>query len=187
MCVASMNQVGETHLHRMTATAPKDQIVIRRTLRPEDAAGIAELHRSVYTSEYGMNDVFVSRVAEGVLDAVAAGWPEAGGGVWLIDGENASELDGCLALTDEGEGRGRLRWFVLAPALRGNGLGRMLVTDLLVCAREKGLSRIELETFSALASAARIYRNVGFKLTWERERTNWGPPITYQHYRLELL
>lgn len=169
----------------MTATTSNHRIVVRRTLRPEDAAGIAELHRSVYTPEYGMNDEFVTRVAEGVLDAVAAGWPEAGGGAWLVDGADGC-LDGCLALTDEGDGLGRLRWFVLAPALRGRGLGRSLVADLLTCARSQGFRRLELETFSALGAAARIYREVGFSVTRERERTDWGPPITYQHYRLEL-
>jgi ribosomal protein S18 acetylase RimI-like enzyme len=170
----------------MTATAHRnDQITVRRRLRPEDAAGIAELHRRVYAPEYGMNDVFVARVAEGVLDAVAGGWPEAGGGAWLIDGAGG-RLDGCLALTDEGDGLGRLRWFVLAPALRGRGLARSLVADLLGSAREQGFERIELETFSALRAAARIYREVGFSVTWERERADWGPPITYQHYRLEL-
>jgi ribosomal protein S18 acetylase RimI-like enzyme len=179
-----MNAVGDTEPHPMTATAPNDPLVIRRTLRDADAAGIAELHRRVYAPEYGMNDVFVSRVAEGVLDAIAAGWPQTGGGVWLIDGDE--ELDGCLALTDEGERLARLRWFVLAPTLRGRGLGRSLVRHLLSCAREQGFDRIELETFSALTSAARIYREAGFEVTWERERTDWGPPITYQHYRLAL-
>src|SRR5690242_4253560 len=120
-----------------TATVLGDQeIVIRRALGDADAAGIAELHRRVYAPEYGMNDVFVARVAEGVLDAVAAGWPQAGGGVWLVDGTGTGTvgvdgdrpgLRGSLALTDEGDGLGRLRWFVLDPALRGLGLGRSLV------------------------------------------------------------
>src|SRR5918911_1719738 len=98
---------GRLRLVPMPATASNDSILIRRTLRPEDAAGIAELHRRVYAPEYGMNDVFVARVAEGVLDVTAAGWPETGGGVWLIDGEQC-ELDGCLALTPEADGVGRL-------------------------------------------------------------------------------
>jgi GNAT superfamily N-acetyltransferase len=176
---------AKLRLIRMTATASNDSILIRRALRPEDAAGIAELHRRVYAPEYGMNDVFVARVAEGVLDAIAAGWPESGGGVWLIDGERG-DLDGCVALTPEANGVARLRWFVLAPELRGRGLGRSLVGDLLACARKQGFERLELETFNALAAAARIYRDVGFEVTWERERTDWGPLITYQHYQLEL-
>jgi GNAT superfamily N-acetyltransferase len=168
----------------MTATAPTDEIVIRRTLAEGDARAIAELHRRVYVPEYGMNDEFVSRVAVGVHDAVAAGWPQTAGGVWLVDRDG--ELCGSLALTDEGGGLGRLRWFVLSPALRGRGMGRSLVTDLLAFARAQRFARLELETFSALTTAARIYRDVGFEPTWERELGEWGPPITYQHYRLEL-
>jgi len=53
-------------------------------------------------------------------------------------------------------------------------------------ARVQGFSRLALETFSAPSAAARIYREAGFEVTWERERTDWGPPVTYQHYRLEL-
>ena len=49
--------------------------------------------------------------------------------------ERDGELCGSLALTDEGGGLGRLRWFVLSPALRGRGMGRSLVTDLLAFAR----------------------------------------------------
>jgi GNAT superfamily N-acetyltransferase len=159
--------------------------MIRRTLSDGDARGIAELHRRVYMPEYGMNDEFVARVAAGVDAAVGAGWPEAGGGVWLID--RGGELSGCLALTDEGDGLGRLRWFVLEAELRGRGLGRSLVEELLATARAQGFARLELETFSALTSAARIYRDAGFQLSWEQERFDWGPPILYQHYALELL
>ena len=168
----------------MTAIAPHTDFVIRRDLDPAEADAVAELHRRVYGPEYGMNDEFVSRVAEGLHAAVARGWPNSGGGVWLID-ENA-ELCGSLALTDEGEGLGRVRWFVLDSALRGQGLGRKMVSELVATAREQRFERLELETFSALTAAARIYREHGFERTWERERTDWGPPITYQQYELSL-
>jgi ribosomal protein S18 acetylase RimI-like enzyme len=168
----------------VTAIAPTGQIVICRSLDEGDADGIAELHRRIYMPEYGMNDEFVSRVAAGVVSAVATGWPRSGGGVWLVDHEQ--RLAGSLALTDEGDGCARLRWFVLDPALRGRGLGRLLVSELLARAREQCFERIELETFSELTAAARIYRDAGFRLIWERERTDWGAPIVYQHYCLEL-
>ena len=169
----------------MTAITP-NETTIRRALGDRGAAGIAELHRRVYVPEYGMNDEFVRRVAAGAEDAVAAGWPERSGAVWLVGGEGQAELQGSLALTAEDGGVGRLRWFALGRDLRGRGLGRVLVGELLATAREQGFTRLELETFSALRAAAHIYRSVGFELTWERERTDWGPPIVYQHYALEL-
>lgn len=168
----------------MTATARDSQIVIRRTLGDGDAAAIAELHRRLYVREFGMNEEFVARVAAGVREAVAGGWPRSGGAVWLVDSDGA--LSGSLALTDEGDGLGRLRWFALESRLRGHGLGRGMVAELLSTAREQRFERLELETFSALATAARIYLAAGFRPTWARVRTDWGPPITYQHYGLEL-
>jgi GNAT superfamily N-acetyltransferase len=167
-----------------TMTEHNQRLDVHRTLRLGDAAAIAELHRRVYIPEFGLNDVFVERVAEGVNAAVADGWPDIGGGVWIVEHEGM--VRGSLGLTSEGDGRGRLRWFVLENALRGRGLGRELVAELLATARAQGMSRLELETFSALTTAASIYRSVGFRLTWERPRTDWGAPIVYQHYALTL-
>jgi GNAT superfamily N-acetyltransferase len=115
---------------------------------------------------------------------VARGWPGSAGAVWLVD--QGSQLGGSLALTDEGEGLGRVRWFVLAPELRGQGLGRRLIHQLLGQARATCMTRLELETFSALTAAAGIYRAAGFDLTWERETSQWGPPIQMQGYVLDL-
>ncbi len=161
-----------------------DEVVIRRELRSGDAAAIAELHRRVYQQEFGMNDEFVSGVAAGVREAAARGWPRTTGAVWLI--EPAGELAGSLALTVESSGAGRVRWFVLDRSLRGRGLGRRLIAELLAQARTAGLAELELETFGALSVAARIYRAAGFRVVSERERTDWGRPITYQRYELQL-
>ncbi len=153
-------------------------------MRPGDAAAIGELHRRVYVPEYGLNDMFVAAVTAGVERAVAARWPERGGGVWLVEQDGV--VRGSLGLTDAGEGLGHVRWFALEPELRGLGLGRQLIGELLDLAREQGLRRLELGTFSALTTAARIYRGFGFRLTAEHQRTDWGAPLTFQYYALDL-
>jgi GNAT superfamily N-acetyltransferase len=145
---------------------------------------IAELHRRVYVPEFGMGPGFVDPVAAGIRAAVAAGWPSDTGAVWLIDG--ARQLGGALALTHEGDGVGRVRWFVLEQSLRGQGWGGWLLAELLDQARADGMRRLQLETFSALTTAAHLYRRAGFRLTWERVRHDWGPPVTYQGYQLDL-
>ena len=98
----------------------------------------------------------------------------------------AGQLSGSLGLTQEGDGVGRLRWFVLDRSLRGQGWGGWLLAELLGQARAEGLHRLELETFSALTTAAHLYRRAGFRLIWERVRHDWGPPVTYQGYQLDL-
>jgi ribosomal protein S18 acetylase RimI-like enzyme len=160
------------------------EVLVRRELRDEDAEAIVELHRRVYGAEYQRNDAFVAAVAENVAAQRAAGWPERAGGVWLL--ELDGELEGCLGLTDEYDGTGHVRWFVFAPAVRGSGLGRRLLSELLSSARAAGMRRLELETFSELRAAAHLYRSVGFEVIGEVQRDDWGPTITYQHYALDL-
>jgi ribosomal protein S18 acetylase RimI-like enzyme len=167
----------------MSAGTTSD-ITVRRHLADGDADAIADLHRRVYASEYGLNEQFVDGVRRGLAAAVASGWPQRSGAVWLVDGDD--QLRGALGLTDEGEGAGRVRWLVLDRSLRGRGLGRSLVAELLDEARGAGMRRLTLETFSELTAAARIYRDAGFRVQWERVRDDWGPTITFQGYRLDL-
>lgn len=157
---------------------------VRRHLRDGDIAAIARLHSRVYLPEYGRNQAFVDAIATNVRSAAAAGWPLTAGAVWLIDDDH--RLSGSLALTYDGDGVARVRWFVLDRSLRGQGWGGFLLDELIEHARADGLRRLELETFSALRAAGHLYRRAGFELQWERERHDWGSPITYQGYRLEL-
>jgi RimJ/RimL family protein N-acetyltransferase len=165
----------------MPVTTP---VSIRRTLREGDADAVVALHDRVYRSEYERNDAFVAAVAAAVRRAVAAGWPASGGGVWLVEHEGS--VAGSLGLTDEGDGLGYVRWVVLGPEVRGRGLMRLILGELLEQARAAGMTRLELDTFSALTAAAHLYRSAGFRVTAGRERDDWGPTITYQHYELLL-
>jgi RimJ/RimL family protein N-acetyltransferase len=186
ICVASLNAAGKI-IPTMLAPAPRQHdLLIRRELYDGDDVAIAELHRRVYGPEFGMNEEFVSRVAAAIEGAIEQGWPEQSGAVWLVEREGEPELLGSIGLTDEADGSGRVRWFVLDLSLRGRGLGRALLAELLEQARAIGLERLELETFSALTTAAALYRQAGFQVVWERGRTDWGPPITYQHYTVQL-
>ena len=161
-----------------------NDISIRRDLRDGDADAIAELHRRVYGSEYGLNERFVDGVRRGVEAAMRSGWPQRSGAAWLVDGD--AGLRGALGLTEEGGGLGKVRWFVLDPSLRGRGLGRELIAELLHEARAAGLQTLVLETFSGLTAAAHIYRAAGFHVTWERPLEEWGPAVTFQQYELTL-
>jgi ribosomal protein S18 acetylase RimI-like enzyme len=185
ICVASLNAKSNT-LTVLAASADQQSLQIRRELYDGDDAAIVELHRRVYVPEYGRNDDFVAQVAAGLDVAIEAGWPEQAGAVWLVERTGEPELLGSMGLTHEGDGLGRVRWFVLDPSVRGHGLGRSLLAQLLADAHANELERLELETFSALKAAASLYREAGFRVEWERERTDWGPPITYQHYSIHL-
>jgi GNAT superfamily N-acetyltransferase len=111
-------------------------------------------------------------------------FPQNGGGMWLV--EQDGHVRGSLGLTDDGHRLWKVRWFALESELRSRGLGRGLLGELLELARESRMRRLELGTFSALTTAGRMYRGAGFYLTSEQEWAGGGPPVTFQHYALDL-
>jgi GNAT superfamily N-acetyltransferase len=162
-----------------------DRIEIRRELCPGDLGEIVALHGRLYGSEYGVDSSFEGFVASSVARAAIRGWPGEREGVWLV--EEDGELRGCVGFTDEGEDVAVLRWFALEAPLRGRGLGRRLIEELIEEVRGHGYARIHLETFSDLSTAARIYRHHGFEVVYSETGPRWGrEKITYQHYELDL-
>jgi ribosomal protein S18 acetylase RimI-like enzyme len=163
-----------------------DAIEIRRQFRPTDPDAIVDLHRRIYPREYGVDTTFVGFVQAAVDAAVDQGWPGEREGLWVV--ERHGQFAGCVAYTDEGQGVAMLRWFVFDPVLRGRGLGRRLVRELLAEVEEKGYSMVRLETFSDLRAAARIYLDNGFEVVSAETGPRWGrDEVTYQRYELALL
>jgi ribosomal protein S18 acetylase RimI-like enzyme len=159
--------------------------IIRGELRAGDLGIILAHHGRVYAEEYGVDSTFEGHVASTLARAAARGFPAAREAIRLVDldGEHA----GSIALTDEGEGEATIRWFLLSPELRGRGLGRQLLGEMLDRAAEVGYARVGLETFSELEAAAHLYRDHGFELVSADAAPRWGRDrITYQRYELEL-
>ncbi len=73
-------------------------------------------------------------------------------------------LAGFVALKVAGDGSGELKSMRAAPALRGGGVGRALLTHVIAEGRRHGLARIDLETGTAAlhAPARSLYRSAGF-------------------------
>ena len=155
---------------------------VRRELRAGDLGAIIAHHGRLYPSERGVDASFEAHVAASVAAAGRPGWPRETEAVWIV--ELTTEHAGSLALTDEGGGLAMLRWFVLDPQLRGRGLGRRLIAELLELAEWIGYERIALETFSELSAAAHLYR-LRVRGGPRRDGPRWGrSEITYQRYEL---
>ncbi len=82
--------------------------------------------------------------------------------LWVA--EAGSELVGSVALKDLGAGHLELKTMRVSPALRGAGLGRMLLRHALDEARRRGARRVSLETGAAevFLPARELYRAHGF-------------------------
>jgi ribosomal protein S18 acetylase RimI-like enzyme len=169
-----------------TAQAPPGDLTIRSQWREGDADAIVELHRRVYIPEYGVDESFVTDIAVTLTELEDRGaWPGPGEGAWLVDSEDG--LAASLLLSDQGDGEGRVRHFVIAPEQRGSGLGRKMFEALMERVREFGYERVTLSTFADLKAAAHMYRGAGFRIVREEPAPRWGrETFVYQHYALDL-
>jgi ribosomal protein S18 acetylase RimI-like enzyme len=161
------------------------EATIRSELRPGDLEAIVAHHRRVYGAEYGVDSRFGDFVAAAVARAAERGFPTERETIRIVelDGEHV----GSIGLTDEGNDEAAIRWVVFSPAVRGRGLGRRLLREMLSFAEEHGYRLVWLETFSELEAAAHLYRDHGFVVTGADTAPRWGrDAITMQRYELEL-
>ena len=122
--------------------------------------------------EYGVDPTFEAHVAASVAEAGRRGFPAEREGLWIV--EAAGRHAGSIALTDEGDGVATVRWVVLDPGLRGRGLGRRLLGEVVAEAEGHGYRLLKLETFSELRAAAHLYREHGFELISAETGPRWG-------------
>ena len=163
-----------------------DQVAIRRELQPGDLGAIIEHHGRLYAAEYGVDSSFEAHVAAAVARAALRGFPRETEAIWIVERNGVHA--GSLAMTDEGDGVACVRFFVLDSDLRGKGLGRRLLDELLDTARANGFEHAVLETFSDLTAAAHLYRQHGFRETSADTGPRWGrAELTYQRYELTLV
>jgi len=157
---------------------------VRTGLQPGDLGEIIALHGRVYGAEHAFDGRFEADVARWFADLITRGFPRRGEDVWIMD--DAGAVRGSIVLTDEGDGLGRVRFFILDPATRGQGLGHRLLDALLARARAHGYTRLELSTFAALRAAGHLYRSAGFVPVETHPEDAWGPTVAMQRYELAL-
>jgi ribosomal protein S18 acetylase RimI-like enzyme len=161
------------------------EATIRSELRPGDLEAIVAHHRRVYGAEYAVDSRFGDFVAAAVARAAERGFPTERETIRIVelDGEHV----GSIGLTDEGNDEAAIRWVVFSPEVRGRGLGRRLLREMLSFAEEHCYRLVWLETFSELEAAAHLYRDHGFVVTGADTAPRWGrDAITMQRYELEL-
>ncbi len=97
-----------------------------------------------------------------VLDVDALREP----GVRFWSAWSDDRLAGIGALKDLGDGSGEIKSMRVDDAFRGTGVGRAVLTRILDDARERGMTRLWLETGSqaSFAPARGLYASAGFEL-----------------------
>ena len=157
------------------------ELTIRSKLRPGDIGYVTYLHGTLYAADCGWDHTFEAYVA-GPLAEFAKSQKDRER-IWII--EKGPTIVGSIAIVEVSDDA-QLRWFLVHPSLRGQGVGRFLMDQAMKFCREKDYSRIVLLTEKSLLAAAHLYEDYGFVLTEQETHELWGSIITDQKYELEL-
>ena len=82
------------------------------------------------------------------------------GRFYIVQEQEAFVAVGCLKRLDELVGE--IQRMYVKPAVRGRGIGRLIVDRLISDARQIGYRKLRLESLKFLATAHGLYRSVGF-------------------------
>ena len=157
-------------------------VTLRTDLRPGDLGSIVRMHGTVYAAEHGFDTTFEAYVAGPLARYVLA--PSDGDRLWVAD--NDGVLVGSVAVIEASADEGQLRWFLVDPAARGQGIGSLLLTEAVQFAQERGYKWVFLWTVSQLASAAKLYRTAGFEKVETRPGRRWGADVVEERFVLRL-
>ncbi|HWN99288.1 MAG TPA: GNAT family N-acetyltransferase [Blastocatellia bacterium] len=161
---------------------PWSDIKTRHSLKPGDIGYLIYLHGLLYAAEQGWDHTFEAYVAGPMAEfAKSYGDRER---MWIV--EKDGMVAGSIAIVEASSDKAQLRWLLLHPHLRGQGIGRMLMKEAIGFCADCHYSLVFLWTVSALNAAAKLYQSFGFKITEENTRELWGALVTEQRYELSL-
>jgi GNAT superfamily N-acetyltransferase len=159
-----------------------DVVTLRTDLEPGDIGYVVYLHGIVYARDYGFDHTFEAYVA-GPLSEFAR-TASARERLWIAEREG--RIVGCIAIVASSPLVAQLRWFLVDPSSRGQGIGKRLLSEAVAFCRACGYRSVILWTVSALAAAARLYRSAGFKKCEEKSGKKWGVEVVEERYELTL-
>jgi GNAT superfamily N-acetyltransferase len=131
--------------------------ILIEPFQPEDQAAVKALILAGLVEHWGRLDV--SKNPD--LDNIASSYA---GGTFLI-ARQAGQVIGTGALVPWSENTGQIVRMSVAASRRRLGTGRLILENLLVCARRAGMKEVILETAAAWTGVIEFYKNAGFELT----------------------
>ena len=110
---------------------------------------------------HDMNDIpTFSNIEDELADLPGVFSPEHGGALLLAVHEGKSV--GCIALIRKDANTSELKRMYVQPSSRGQGVGKRLLSELILRAREFGYEKIILDSHKTMTTAHKLYTDAGF-------------------------
>ena len=167
----------------MKPETASERWTLRSERRTGDLARLLAAHAAL-AEEMGWDATFEAYVAQPMAATVLTAARRER--IWMV--ESDGRFQGSVAIVQAGADPqvAQLRWFLVAPDARGQGLGKVLLERALAFAREVGYGRVLLWTVQQLEAAAHLYQALGFVKTQEVPGTHWGADVIEEQYTLWL-
>lgn len=144
--------------------------VVVRLVRPEEHDAVGDLLERAYGADYVLSETYRES-----LHAVAERAAEHE--VWVAVDEFVDALLGTVATPRAGRSISELalpgeldfRLLGVDPAARRRGIGRLLTEHVIALARERGATRIVMNSGPQMHGAHRLYDSLGFRRLPDRE------------------
>jgi ribosomal protein S18 acetylase RimI-like enzyme len=152
---------------------------------PADFSAIADLTVRVYLDEQLASQRYAAQLADVAGRADRAELLVVRDGDGQVVASVALVLEGDFGEITESDDEAAFRMLAVDPAVRGRGVGELLVRTCLERARAAGKRRMVLSTDPRMAAAHRLYERRGFRRLPERD---WSPApgVDLLVYALEL-
>lgn len=144
----------------VTLTCLKDTLELR-DFRPADQAVVKPLVLAGLVEHWGFLDPTKNPDLDDIANTYASGD--------FLTAWQQGELVGTGALIPQSVDVGCVVRMSIAPQLRRQGLGFLILDSLCMRAKEKGYRQVVLETTSTWKGVIAFYLRYGFKITGERD------------------
>ncbi|MFX0033599.1 MAG: GNAT family N-acetyltransferase [Candidatus Hodarchaeota archaeon] len=161
----------------------KPEFYSLRSHRPGDIGYITHRHGVIYANEYQLDETFEAYVAKYMAEFIE-NYDVNKEKLWIVEQEN--EIIGSIAIAKINDKTAQLRWLLVEPHMRNNGIGSKLIHEALNFCKNQGYQKVILGTFSDLIIARKLYEKNGFRLIESKVHPIWGQNLTEEQWELIL-